>query len=520
MLHHRPRPSALRHLSIAFIASVGATACAARDSVPVVVTAPEAVTASAPQRAPRDVAPVIDTSHPILALAGTIVMREPDGTERGDLDGTLRINLTSPNGGGSADIEIVAGRWQLDLFLDSDGDLATATGQRGLGCEGRAMEYHVSPARIDGEEFGVHHVREPYRSLKFGDRNAELFVRRPTPVELAVRDATTGEHLDGVCVGAWDHAQPLGEMEFHQFATTLELVTRDTRSPFSFTPTQWGLLEIPQTYCVTSPGYVSRTVDLDLYSGGSRPVLLQRSTTQQTPPNQQLAASAPRAQNRSEGTPRAAESAGVRAIEKALARMRTRAAKRADTRAPAVPPAPREERHVDISVLALDNSTNEPTEIRTLFWSTFMEDEQRRGVAKREADDTHFRFSVPEGPVRFTFCGLYFQRLEKVIASEGAEFVFRIDVNDAAAASIRLADGEATVPWPRFDQDVVERLDRGEAHGTMVSLLSAFQIGGARPGRYRIRIPEINGYEPHPPVEFDLIAGETSEIVVDLIRSP
>jgi hypothetical protein len=106
-----------------------------------------------------------------------------------------------------------------------------------------------------------------------------------------------------------------------------------------------------------------------------------------------------------------------------------------------------------------------------------------------------------------------------VIASEGAEFVFRIDVHDAAAATIRLVDGKTIVPWPRPDNDVVERLDDGEAQGLMGSGLGPFQITGARPGRYRIRIPQINGYEPYPPVEFDLVADETTDIVIDLVRS-
>ena len=97
--------------------------------------------------------------------------------------------------------------------------------------------------------------------------------------------------------------------------------------------------------------------------------------------------------------------------------------------------------------------------------------------------------------------------------------VFGIDAHDAGAATLQLVDGKTIVPWPRPDSDAAERLDDGEAQGLMSSGLGPFHITGARPGRYRIRIPQVNGYEPHPPVEFVLVADETTDIVIDLVRS-
>ena len=40
------------------------------------------------------------------------------------------------------------------------------------------------------------------------------------------------------------------------------------------------------------------------------------------------------------------------------------------------------------------------------------------------------------------------------------------------------------------------------------------------PGPYLVTIPEVSGYEPHLPVEVDCVEGQTTEVVVQLVRLP
>ena len=58
-----------------------------------------------------------------------------------------------------------------------------------------------------------------------------------------------------------------------------------------------------------------------------------------------------------------------------------------------------------------------------------------------------------------------------------------------------------------------EHIDGG---GSMSAQGPWFRV--REPGRYRVPIPEIPGYEPHAPVEVNIVEGETREVVVQLVR--
>ncbi|MEM1447921.1 MAG: hypothetical protein AAGI22_02355 [Planctomycetota bacterium] len=173
-----------------------------------------------------------------------------------------------------------------------------------------------------------------------------------------------------------------------------------------------------------------------------------------------------------------------------------------------------------ITVRVIDTTTGRVADLDTLAWNPVRPKEAMGGglnSAERRADEEDFRLTVPRGPVHIsTHSDMYGWTGEDVDALDGAEIV--LEVAPVPRAILRLVDGETAVPWPRDDYGKGEAVDGSGRLGSRGQREGALHFNVTEAGRYRLNIPEINGFEPHPPVELDLVAGELVEHVVELVR--
>lgn len=174
----------------------------------------------------------------------------------------------------------------------------------------------------------------------------------------------------------------------------------------------------------------------------------------------------------------------------------------------------------EITVRVVDSTTGQVADIDRLNWNPVRPKEAMGGglnSAERRADEEDFRLTVPRGPVHIsTHSDMYGWTGEDVDALDGAEIV--LEVAPVPRAILRLVDGETAVPWPRDDYGKGEAVDGSGRLGSRGQREGALHFNVTEAGRYRLNIPEINGFEPHPPVELDLVAGELVEHVVELVR--
>jgi hypothetical protein len=87
---------------------------------------------------------------------------------------------------------------------------------------------------------------------------------------------------------------------------------------------------------------------------------------------------------------------------------------------------------------------------------------------------------------------------------------------------LRFRDGTGFVSWGSAVDPSVVRLDgEGGAHGWSTSSgNTGRQHRVSAPGLYRLTFPALEGYEPVPPVELMIEAGEFVPYTVDLVRKP
>jgi len=177
---------------------------------------------------------------------------------------------------------------------------------------------------------------------------------------------------------------------------------------------------------------------------------------------------------------------------------------------------------VEVEVVVTDSSTGEAAPITTLMWVPVRPAEAGGGTfstAGPANGDGHFRLRVPSGQIQFvTNARAYSTATATVEAFDGLEV--QLEVHLAPQAIIKLMDGKGLVPWAGMEPDAVQSLDGPARLASMGGQDGGLWFRVTTPGTYRVRIPTIDGFEPHEPVEVELIDGETVQVNVDLVRIP
>jgi len=178
---------------------------------------------------------------------------------------------------------------------------------------------------------------------------------------------------------------------------------------------------------------------------------------------------------------------------------------------------------VEVTLRVDDAHTGRPAELDSLHWHCERPEGVRGGgleSATREVGSEVYRLRVPDGvTVVVTAHGFEYTPLqERFVASAGLELTYTVE--PAAVVVVRLLDGDTPVPWPHDDYGVGEAVGHAGRLNVRGRREGALRFNVTEPGRYRLRIPPVAGFEPHGPVVVDAVAGETREVEVGLTRRP
>jgi len=174
---------------------------------------------------------------------------------------------------------------------------------------------------------------------------------------------------------------------------------------------------------------------------------------------------------------------------------------------------------VDVTVRVVDADTGlDATGVDNIWWRVAPGDDDVGGsleVVHRDAETGLFECRVPRGPVAFVVYGPTSGDLTITEAIDGMEA--NLEVKTHTTATVLLRSGDDVVPWPSGVRFEVEQVDGDGTSDSSGMSDGEHWFGVSEPGRYRIEIPEIDGFLPHEPVEVDLAAGESTRVVVELI---
>ena len=99
-------------------------------------------------------------------------------------------------------------------------------------------------------------------------------------------------------------------------------------------------------------------------------------------------------------------------------------------------------------------------------------------------------------------------------AADGLEVTFEVRLRPTI--QIELHSGEQVLPWPTGHQWEVEPIDGDGYLNSWGSGGSGYWFGVSEPGRYSVKIPTIDGFLPHEPIEVELLRGKREKQTVEL----
>jgi hypothetical protein len=142
--------------------------------------------------------------------------------------------------------------------------------------------------------------------------------------------------------------------------------------------------------------------------------------------------------------------------------------------------------------------------------------------AKWDESARRWRFRAPQGEVHVSVHGGRYARAgEKVQARPGTNDVI-VRLGRPTGLRVVLRDGQTDIPWSSSG-DRHPQLESAEGQESY----SSWSTGGGKitlhkrePGLYTLKVPEIPGFEPVPPVQVRLEKGVEKEHVVELVRKP
>jgi hypothetical protein len=176
----------------------------------------------------------------------------------------------------------------------------------------------------------------------------------------------------------------------------------------------------------------------------------------------------------------------------------------------------------DLEVRVVDDITGDDVAVDRLLWNPSRpEGVHGGGLENAELDAATHRFHIraPEGAIELSVFGNGFaHKIDEVTLVPGhQEHTFR--VRRATTVEIVLRDGESTVPFPDEWTAKVETEDGKPIRGgaSMSTTMRSYTVPSA--GRYRFKLPAINGYEPIADQMVDAEEAKNVKLEVALTRS-
>lgn len=170
----------------------------------------------------------------------------------------------------------------------------------------------------------------------------------------------------------------------------------------------------------------------------------------------------------------------------------------------------------DVLVRVFDEGPATEVEVRHLGWQS---GPGPQDSALFDADARGYRFRAPVGAIdvaAFADCHDHALRSHRFQVAPGTnEFVIALELPTGVRLVLRDGRRELTSPW----ETSIEGIDGGTCN---------WISGGGegkhfyvdRPGRYRVVIPSLEGYEPILDQIVDVRLGEMTPLIVELVRKP
>ena len=175
----------------------------------------------------------------------------------------------------------------------------------------------------------------------------------------------------------------------------------------------------------------------------------------------------------------------------------------------------------DVVVHLRDLVTGEPVSLPFLFWSSVHPEIPGGGSASVRSTDrvSPFRFRAPLGRIRVsTSIQAGYQQASQTFEVDAGANELTLHLERSQGIRVVLRDGDAVVrsrlltPYRAEQIDGIgESVSWGAADGGII-------VGVSKPGRYRVTVPDVDGFEPVPVQEVEVPAGETVELVIELKR--
>ncbi|MEM6672305.1 MAG: RNA polymerase sigma factor [Planctomycetota bacterium] len=174
---------------------------------------------------------------------------------------------------------------------------------------------------------------------------------------------------------------------------------------------------------------------------------------------------------------------------------------------------------VEIAVHVVDAETGlAATDVESISWHVTWPEGANFGTSQTAEVDQATgvcQLRVPRDSIDVSANGASWGRLTIPLATDGLQV--QLDVQRRTSASIVLRSGAQSIPWPNGAGWNVSALD-GEGHFSASGTNGGEPwFGVTEPGRYRIAIPSIDGFEDHEPVEVELTAGKRTRVEVELV---
>ena len=186
-------------------------------------------------------------------------------------------------------------------------------------------------------------------------------------------------------------------------------------------------------------------------------------------------------------------------------------------------PAPR-----TVRVSTVDDRTGNPIHPESLTWSA-MEPEAIRKKIRDTApfrserrfisqigDETAFSIYGPDAPLRIRLADPRFDMAELVVDGAGDQQV-TWSIHRATGIRLNLRHSGQTIAW-KGNVHILSESGHGKVLGALDSK-TGHQYNLSSPGRYSIRFPALEGYQPIPPQTVQVEDGEILVVEVDLISS-
>ncbi len=141
-------------------------------------------------------------------------------------------------------------------------------------------------------------------------------------------------------------------------------------------------------------------------------------------------------------------------------------------------------------------------------------------TATRTEGDSAFHVRVPRGPVRFHVSGLHCTQGSAVVdATEG--LTVELEVRRTATARVDLMAAGKPVAWPSSFPLIVVGIHSGAYSETTGTTQTGRQFSVTTEDRYRVSLPQIDGFAPLEPLELDMRPGDPEQkVTVELQRLP